>query len=127
MNYNEINRLKNVFSHLSMGQNIVRNLDYGIDGRIVAIGYHPYWTGQNDTKIEKLELSFLSDSGVLVPLLLKNIVDFNILPKENRRSRKYRMTAIELTIFNEDMRQLINTKNEKDIYEKIKLDIIYDD
>lgn len=104
-------------------QNTIRSIDLGIDGRLIAIGYNPYWTSQFDSKIEKLELNFLSSRGIMVPLILRNIVDFELYPKEGRRNKKYRINTIELMMLSPYM----NPKNVKDIYDKVKFEIIYDE
>ncbi|MHB8065542.1 MAG: hypothetical protein ACYDG2_23490 [Ruminiclostridium sp.] len=123
MNYKEIDILKSIFSNMLKNQNTLRSIDFGIDGKLIAIGYNPYWTSRYDSKIEKLELNFLSSRGVMVPLVLKNIVDFEIYPKEGRRNKKYRINNIELIILSPYM----NPRNLKDIYDKVKIEIIYDD
>ncbi len=104
-------------------QNTIRSIDLGIDGKLIAIGYNPYWTSQYDSKIEKLELNFLSSRGIMVPLILRNIVDFELYPKEGRRNKKYRINTIELMILSPYM----NPKNVKDIYDRVKFEIIYDE
>ena len=106
-----------------INQYTVRSIDLGIDGKLMAVGYKPYWTSRQDSKIEKLELNFLSSRGIMVPLILNNIVDYELLPKEGRRNKKYRINIIELMILS----PFINPRNVKDIYDKVKIEIIYDD
>lgn len=113
--------LKGIFSNLLKNQNTLRSIDLGIDGKLIAIGYNPYWTSQYDSKIEKLELNFLSNIGIMVPLILKNIVDFELYPKEGRRNRKYRINTIELILLSPYI------KNKKDFYDRVKFEIIYDE
>ena len=123
MNYIQIDRLKSIFSDMLINQYTVRSIDLGIDGKLMAVGYKPYWTSRQDSKIEKLELNFLSSRGIMVPLILNNIVDYELLPKEGRRNKKYRINIIELMILS----PFINPRNVKDIYDKVKIEIIYDD
>jgi len=104
-------------------QNTVRSIELGIDGTLIAIGYNPYWTSRHDSKIEKLELNFLSSKGIMVPLTLNNIVDYELYPKESKRNKKYRINTIDLMILS----PFLNPKNDKDIYDKVKIEIIYDD
>jgi hypothetical protein len=108
---------------MQKNQYTLRSIDLGIDGKLIAIGYNPLWTGQQDSKIEKLELNFLSSRGIMVPLILKNIVGFELYPTESRRNRSYRINTIELMILS----PYVNLKNMRDIYDKIKFEIIYDD
>jgi hypothetical protein len=115
--------LKSIFSNMLKNQNTLRSIDLGIDGKLIAIGYKPYWTSQHDSKIEKLELNFLSSRGIMVPLILKNIVDFELYPKDGRRNKKYRVNTIELMILSPYM----NPRNAKEIYDKVKFEILYED
>ncbi len=104
-------------------QYTLRSIELGINGKLIAIGYNPYWTSHLDSKIEKLELSILNSRGIMVPLVLKNVVDFEIYPKEGRRNKKYRINTIELMILS----PYTYPKNQKDIYDRVKFEIIYDD
>lgn len=104
-------------------QYTLRSNDLGIDGKLIAIGYNPYWTGQLDSKIEKIELSFFSTRGIMVPIVLKNIVDFEIYPKEGRKNKKYRINNIELLLLS----PYVNPKNQKDIYDRVNFEIIYEE
>lgn len=104
-------------------QDNLRSIDLGIDGKLIAIGYKPYWTNKNDSKIEKLELNFLSSRGIMVPLILNNIVDYELYPKEGKRNKKYRINTIELMILSPYIRH----QDAKDIFDKVKFEIIYED
>jgi hypothetical protein len=123
LNYKEIDILKGVFSNMLKNQYTLRSIELGINGKLIAIGYNPYWTSRLDSKIEKIELSFLNSRGIMVPLVLNNVVDFEIYPKEGRRSKKYRINTIELMTLS----PYVNPKNQKDIYDRVKFEVIYDD
>ncbi len=121
MNYIEIDKLKSIFSNLQKDQNTIRSIDYGIDGKILAIGYNPYWTTRYDSKIVKLELNFLNKNGAMVPLVFQNIVDYKIYPKEVKKNRKNsKINEIELILLSLE-------RNKKEEYNKVRLEIIYDD
>lgn len=122
MNYVEIDKLKGLFSEMLRSQNTLRSMELGIDGKLIAVGYKPFWTSRNDSKIEALELDFLSNKGFVVPIILRNIVDYELYPKEGKRNRKYRANMIEFMILSPYML----ARNEKEVYDKIKLEIIYD-
>jgi hypothetical protein len=100
-----------------------RCLEFGIEGKLIAIGYNPFWTSRKDTKIDKLELSFLGNNGRMVPLVLNNVVNFELYPKEGRRNKKYRINYIELFTL---IPPAYNS-TQKDLYERVKLEVIYDD
>lgn len=123
MNYVEIDRLKGIFLNMLKNENTIRSIDLGIDGKLMAVGYKPYWTSPQDSKIEKLELNFLSSRGIMVPLILRNIVDYELYPKEGRRNKKYRVNTVELIMLSPYM----NPRDVKNLYDKIKIEIIYED
>lgn len=123
MNYVEIDKLKNLFSDMLKNQNAMRSMELGIDGKLIAIGYKPYWTGRSDSKIEALELDFLSNKGFVVPIILRNIVDYELYPKEGKRNKKYRVNMIEFMMLSPYML----ARNEKEVYDRVKLEILYDD
>ncbi len=123
MDYMDIDRLKNIFSDMLRNQYTLRSMELGIDGKLMAVGYKPYWTSRQDSKIETLELNFLSSKGVMVPIILRNVVNYELYPKEGRKNKKYRVNMIELLILSPYML----ARNSKDVYDKIKLEIIYED
>lgn len=123
MNNMDIDRLKNLFSDMLRNQNTLRSMDLGVDGKLIGIGYKPFWTSRQDSKIETLEFNFLSSNGVMVPIILKNVVDYELYPKEGKRNKKYRVNMIELMLLSPYML----ARNSKDVYDKIKLEILYDD
>jgi hypothetical protein len=123
LDYMDIDRLKNIFSDMLRNQYTLRSMELGIDGKLMAVGYKPYWTSRQDSKIETLELNFLSSKGVMVPIILRNVVSYELYPKEGRKNKKYRVNMIELLILSPYML----ARNSKDVYDKIKLEIIYED
>ncbi len=122
MDYMDIDRLKNLFSDMLRNQHTLRSMDLGVDGKLMAVGYKPYWTSRQDSKIETLELNFLSSKGVMVPIILRNVVNYELYPKEGRKNKNYRANMIELMLLSPYML----ARNSKDVYDKIKLEIIYD-
>lgn len=123
MNFIDIDRLKNLFSELLKKQCTLRSMDLGINGKLIGIGYRPYWTSRQDTKIETLELNFLDSKGIMVPIILRNVVNYELLPKEGRRNKKYKVNLIEIMLLSPYML----AKNDKEAFDKIKLEVIYDD
>jgi len=57
---------------------------YGAEGRIVSIGFRPYWTNPGDSKIEKLEINFVDNRGRVVPLCIYSIIGYEIVSFEGR-------------------------------------------
>ncbi len=54
---------------------------------------------------------------------MRNVVSYELYPKEGRKNKKYRVNMIELLILSPYML----ARNSKDVYDKIKLEIIYED
>ena len=123
MDYMEIDKLKDLFSDMLRKQNILRSMDLGIEGRLIAVGYKPYWTNRQDSKIETLELNFQNSNGAMIPIILRNVVNYELLPKEGRKNKKYRVNMIEIMLLSPYML----SKNSKDVYDKIRIEILYDD
>lgn len=124
MNYKEIDILKSVFADIMRNQNILRSTDLGLDGRLMAVGYSPFWTGRNDSKIEKIELNLMSSRGIMVPLILKNIINYELHPEEGRRNMRNkvnRINAIELIMLSP------YNSPARDIFDRVKFEVIYDE
>jgi hypothetical protein len=123
LDYMDIDRLKNLFSDMLRNQLTLRSMDLGIDGKLIAVGYKPYWTSRQDSKIETLELNFLNNKGIMVPIILRNVVNYEFYPKEGRKGKNYRVNMIELMLLS----PIMLARNSRDVYDKIKLEMIYDD
>jgi hypothetical protein len=79
MNYNEIEALKNILANLSRKGCRLRIPSYGIDGRLVGIGFKPYWTTPTDTKIEKIEFNVIDSFGRTAPFILSYITGYDVI------------------------------------------------
>ncbi len=123
LNYVEIDRLKRIFSEMLKNQNTLRSMDLGIDGKLIAVGYKPFWTSRSDSKIETLELNFLNSRGLMSPIILRNIVNYELYPKEGKRNKKYRANMIEFMVLSPFMMM----RNNKEIYDRVRIEIIYDE
>ncbi len=123
MDFMEIDKLKGLFSDMLRKQYVIRSVDLGIEGRLIAVGYKPYWTSRQDSKIETLELNFLSSNSAMVPIILRNVVNYELHPKEEKRNKKYRVNMIEIMLLSPYML----SKNAKDVYDKIRFEILYED
>jgi len=69
MNYQEIEKLKAVLTKMMKKGCMLMIPAYGAEGRIVSIGFRPYWTNPGDSKIEKLEINFVDNRGRVVPFV----------------------------------------------------------
>lgn len=119
MDYMDINRLKNLFSDMLKNQHTLKSMELGIEGKLIAVGYKPYWTNRQDSKIETLELNFLS-GGIMVPIVLRNVVNYELYPKKNKKNR---VNAIELILLS----PFLLSRNAREVYDKIKIEIVYED
>ncbi|MCX7708479.1 MAG: hypothetical protein N2484_01370 [Clostridia bacterium] len=79
MNYREIENLKTVITQLAKKGCRLTSNDYGVNGRIVGIGFKPCWTNPVDSRIERLEFNCQDGSGSIIPFYLYNIIGFDIV------------------------------------------------
>jgi len=84
MNYQEIEKLKAVLTKMMKKGCMLMIPAYGAEGRIVSIGFRPYWTNPGDSKIEKLEINFVDNRGRVVPLCIYSIIGYEIVSFEGR-------------------------------------------
>ncbi|HHW49700.1 MAG TPA: hypothetical protein GXX14_13940 [Clostridiaceae bacterium] len=99
MDFKDIERFKSaVMSLVSKGCNV--NIpEYGIHGRVVGVGYKPYWTGPGDTIIQKFELNIINERGQIIPVKLNNVVGYKLVSSNAERLEDSGKTSFELHLF----------------------------
>ncbi|MCX7923485.1 MAG: hypothetical protein N3B21_15970 [Clostridia bacterium] len=117
MNRKQIETLKSTLSRLAMQGCKIQSSTYGIAGRLVGIGFKPYWTNPADSKIEKLELNFIDEHGRIRPFYLYNIVGYDIVSYDGRDILNSKNISLDIRVFSP------NKSIDKEPYDKISLEI----
>lgn len=118
MNYNEIENLKSVFMHLVKKGCRLKNEKLSIDGRIIGIGFKPYWTNPSDTKIDKLEFNYQNNSGKIEPLYLHNVIGYDVVSHDGGEHENIRNITVDLHVYSE-------AKNrESEPFEKVRISLL---
>lgn len=120
MNYNQIEKLKSTMINISKNGSRLRIPSCGISGRIVGVGFKPFWTSPADSKIEKLEINFVDDFGNLVPFRFFNIVDYDVVDREDRGKDKIKSISLDIHVCS--FNQTIN----RETVEKVRLELFPD-
>jgi len=85
MDYKDIEKFKSVMMHLvSKGCN-VSIPEYGVYGRLVGVGYKPYWTSPGDNIIKKLELNIANACGQIIQFKLDNVIGYKVVSYDANR------------------------------------------
>jgi len=76
MDFREIENLK-TFLMERLREGYRMSIDsLGVDGRIISIGFRPYWTNPGDSKIDKLEFNILKENGKIIPVSLNHLIGY---------------------------------------------------
>ncbi|HEX2926016.1 MAG TPA: hypothetical protein VHP38_07125 [Ruminiclostridium sp.] len=101
MNYKQIESLKFALLNLARQGCRVSIPSYGINGRIIAMGFKPYWTSPVDSKIEKLEINYVDDYGRIVPFNFHNIISYNVISNDGTGFENMRNACVEFHVFSQ--------------------------
>ncbi|NLD45994.1 MAG: hypothetical protein GX660_02180 [Clostridiaceae bacterium] len=118
MDYKQIEKLKSVMINLSRYGCRLKVPFYGISGRIVGVGFKPFWTSPVDSKIEKLEINFLDDFGKLVPFIFYNIISYDVINSEEKGNIKN--VSLDIHVCS------LNQKRHGDPVEKVRVEMFSD-
>lgn len=120
MNYNDIENIKLALLNLARQRCRLRIPSQGIDGKVVGVGFKPYWTGSMDSKMEKLEFDYIDSSGRAATFSLYNITDYSVISHDGRGYDSLKNACIDFKI-------LSPGKNRgEEPYEKVRIDIVTD-
>jgi len=99
MDYREIEGLKSfLMDRLREGYRI--SIDpIGIDGKLIGIGFRPYWTNLGDSKIDKLEFNILKDNGQIIPIRLNNLVGYKITAQDDISSPDVKNLNLHIMLY----------------------------
>ena len=112
MNYREIESLKRTLLNLVRQGCRLRIPAHGITGKIVGIGFNPYWTSPLDSKIEKLELNFTDDGGRVRPFTFYNVIGYDFISGDSREN-----ACLDIHVYS------ANKGRDEEPSEKIRMDI----
>jgi len=115
MNYREIERLKYTLMNLARKGCELKIPDYGVKGKILGVGFNPYWTNPADSKINKLEFDIIDKSGQIVPVKFNYIMEYNILHHDAERFEDSKGISMDIVIYSPELR-------DKDSSRKIRLE-----
>lgn len=99
MNFKEIESLKVILSNMAKTGCKIEVPAYGIRGRILGVGYKPYWTTQIDSKIEKLEINIADENGRIVPFSFLNVTGFSIVSNDGERVQNSNNVGLDIQIY----------------------------
>jgi hypothetical protein len=117
MNYKQIENLKLALLNLARQGCGLKIPSYGINGRIISVGFKPYWTSPVDSKIEKLELSYIDDSGRAVPFTFHNVVNYDVISNDGTGYHSMTNACIDIHVFSQP------GSRDKEPIEKIRVEI----
>ncbi|NLB78350.1 MAG: hypothetical protein GX796_05765 [Clostridiaceae bacterium] len=117
MQYSKIESLKLTLTNLARQGSKIRIPSFDVSGKIVGIGFKPYWTSPLDSKIETLEIQFTDDYGRLIPFNFYNITNYDIIENDRAQKDDSINTTLDIHIFSP------NKNRDEDPYEKIRVEI----
>jgi hypothetical protein len=120
VDYNDIENLKQALSNLARQGCRLRIPSHGIDGKVIGVGFKPFWTGSVDTKIEKLEFDYIDSTRRAVTFSLYNITDYSVISHDGKGYDSLKNAGIDFKTFSPG-------KNRgEESYEKVHIDIVAD-
>ena len=118
MNYNEIESLKYVLTNLAKKGCVLRIPAYGVEGRVVGIGFKPYWTDRIDSKIDKLEFNLLDSLGRVVPFSFHYVTGYDIISQDDKRFENSESIALDIYVYSP------NKSRDKEPSEKVRMHMV---
>ncbi|HOM03204.1 MAG TPA: hypothetical protein PLH43_10295 [Acetivibrio sp.] len=99
MNYREIEELKSALTNMMKKGCVLMIPAYRAEGRIVSIGFKPYWTNPGDSKIEKIEIDFIDRKGRVIPFNIYNIIGYKIASLDGRSMEDAKSVSLEIHLY----------------------------
>jgi len=91
--------------------------DQNISGRIVGIGFKPFWTGSADSKIERLDFNYVDDRGQLHAYRFHDIIGYEIISNEDTRKTDSETICLDLYVFSP------SKANTDEPYDKMRIEL----
>lgn len=99
MNYKEIEELKSALTNMMKKGSTLRVPAYGASGKVVGIGFKPYWTNPGDSKIEKLEINFMDASGRVIPFNFFNIIGYEVISRDGKDINETDNVSLDIHVY----------------------------
>jgi hypothetical protein len=122
MNYIDIERLKYALANLVRQGCRIKIPNYGIDGKVVGVGFKPYWTNPYDSKIDKLEFNILDNYGQIFPFYFNYITGYDVLSHDGREFEDSKNINIDIFMYSPNKARARNEESS----EKVHIEIISD-
>jgi len=120
MNYIDIEKLKYTLANLVRQGCRIKIPDYSIDGKVVGVGFKPYWTNPYDSKIDKLEFNILDRYGNIFPFYFNFITGYDVLSYDGREFAESKNINIDIFMYYPNKARAGN----EDSSEKVRIEII---
>ena len=117
MNNAEIERLKYVLTNLVRQGCRIKIPTRGVDGRVVGVGFKPYWTNPIDSKIDRLVFDIIDNYGRIVPFYINYITGYDVLSQDGSRFENAKSISLDIYMYSP------NKAGEKDSGAKVQLEI----
>lgn len=99
MNYKEIDELKSVLTNLMKKGCTFMVPSYRMSGKIVGIGFKPYWTNPGDSKIEKLEINFVDRTGRVIPFDIYNVIGYKVVSLDGKSIDDAKNISLDIHLY----------------------------
>lgn len=120
MNYRDIERFKAILTNMLKSGARFEVPSHGINGRVVGIGFKPYWTNPADTKIDKLELNIADSYGRITPFSFNYVIGYDVASYDGRRLEHSKRISLDIHVY------ASKAERDSDPWEKVRLNIIAD-
>lgn len=121
MNNKEIENLKLALLNLARQGCRIKVASAGVEGRIVGVGFKPYWTGPYDSKIDRLEINYIDDLGNIRSYYLNFITDYDVVSNDGRGFDSMKNACIDIHQFS-----VLNERRKKQP-DKVRIEICQDE
>lgn len=118
MNHKDIESLKFTLTNLVRQGCKLTCEAYGVDGRVVGVGFRPFWTNPVDSKIEKLEFNFIDNYGRIMPFYLYNVIGYDVVSRDGPRLDNPKNISLDMHVFSP------NKQRDANPHDKIRINII---
>ncbi len=116
MNPEQIERFKSLLT-LTMRRGCeIQIPSHGFGGKIISIGFKPFWTHPMDTKISGLNLDCLDKRGAIKTYVLHDIVGYEIVSHDGADIMSSKTFSMDVYVF------VASKAYSQDPYDKIRMD-----